>query len=145
MVSADIIGRPQSCLISACDTMARGARVKVHGWYDTEWGVWQSSAGIGGADRPLSAFHGSMGHGVSQGPPRMSHTCVLPPRSFVESSGLSGSRSWEGRGPDVGCGGVMLTVEERDERERLGRGRTTVPANPAAVAQRTLVGRPSGR
>jgi len=38
LVSADIIGRPQSCLISACDTMARGTSVKVLGWYDNEWG-----------------------------------------------------------------------------------------------------------
>jgi len=38
LVSANIIGRPQSCLISACDTMARGTSVKVLGWYDNEWG-----------------------------------------------------------------------------------------------------------
>jgi len=38
MVSADIIGRPQSCLFSACDTMSSGDRVKVLGWYDNEWG-----------------------------------------------------------------------------------------------------------
>ena len=38
MVSADIIGRPQSCIFSSCDTMAKGDRVKVLGWYDNEWG-----------------------------------------------------------------------------------------------------------
>ncbi len=38
LVSADIIGRSQSCLFSACDTMARGELVKVLGWYDNEWG-----------------------------------------------------------------------------------------------------------
>ena len=38
MVSTDIIGRPQSCLFSAYDTMTRGDRIKVLGWYDNEWG-----------------------------------------------------------------------------------------------------------
>ena len=38
LVSADIVGRPQSCIFSACDTIARGTRVKVLGWYDNEWG-----------------------------------------------------------------------------------------------------------
>ena len=38
IVSADIIGQAYSCLFSACDTMAIGARVKVLGWYDNEWG-----------------------------------------------------------------------------------------------------------
>ncbi len=38
LVSADIIGRPQSCVFSCCDTMVRGERVKVLGWYDNEWG-----------------------------------------------------------------------------------------------------------
>ncbi len=38
LVSSDIIGRPQSCLFSACDTMTSGDRVKVLGWYDNEWG-----------------------------------------------------------------------------------------------------------
>ncbi len=38
MVSSDIVGRPQSCILSACDTMTHGARVKVIGWYDNEWG-----------------------------------------------------------------------------------------------------------
>ncbi len=38
LVSADIVGRPQSCVFSACDTMVNGTRVKVIGWYDNEWG-----------------------------------------------------------------------------------------------------------
>ncbi|MEJ7562583.1 MAG: type I glyceraldehyde-3-phosphate dehydrogenase [Ilumatobacteraceae bacterium] len=38
LVSSDIIGRPQSCVFSACDTMTSGDRVKVLGWYDNEWG-----------------------------------------------------------------------------------------------------------
>jgi len=38
MVSSDVIGRAESCLFSACDTMASGERVKVLGWYDNEWG-----------------------------------------------------------------------------------------------------------
>ena len=38
MVSTDIVGRAYSCLFSACDTMTNGARVKVLGWYDNEWG-----------------------------------------------------------------------------------------------------------
>ena len=38
LVSTDFVGRPQSCIFSACDTMARGNRVKVLGWYDNEWG-----------------------------------------------------------------------------------------------------------
>jgi glyceraldehyde 3-phosphate dehydrogenase len=37
-VSADIVGNPHSCVLSACDTMVRGTRVKVLGWYDNEWG-----------------------------------------------------------------------------------------------------------
>jgi glyceraldehyde 3-phosphate dehydrogenase len=38
LVSADIVGRSQSCIFSACDTIARANRVKVLGWYDNEWG-----------------------------------------------------------------------------------------------------------
>jgi glyceraldehyde 3-phosphate dehydrogenase (phosphorylating) len=38
LVSADIVGKPQSCIVSACDTMVHGTRVKVLGWYDNEWG-----------------------------------------------------------------------------------------------------------
>jgi glyceraldehyde 3-phosphate dehydrogenase len=38
LVSADIVGRPQSCVFSACDTMVRGSRVKLLGWYDNESG-----------------------------------------------------------------------------------------------------------
>ncbi len=38
LVSSDIIGRPQSCVFSACDTMVNGNRVKALGWYDNEWG-----------------------------------------------------------------------------------------------------------
>lgn len=38
LVSADIVGRPHSCVFSAYDTMARDTRVKVLGWYDNEWG-----------------------------------------------------------------------------------------------------------
>jgi glyceraldehyde 3-phosphate dehydrogenase len=38
LVSADIVGKPQSCIVSACDTMVHGNRVKVLGWYDNEWG-----------------------------------------------------------------------------------------------------------
>ena len=38
IVSSDIVGRPHSCVYSACDTMTLGPRVKVIGWYDNEWG-----------------------------------------------------------------------------------------------------------
>jgi len=38
IVSSDIVGQAYSCLFSCCDTMANGARVKVLGWYDNEWG-----------------------------------------------------------------------------------------------------------
>jgi len=38
MVSSDVVGRAYSCLFSACDTMVKGDRVKVLGWYDNEWG-----------------------------------------------------------------------------------------------------------
>jgi glyceraldehyde 3-phosphate dehydrogenase len=38
LVSADIVGNPASCILSARDTMANGRLVKVLGWYDNEWG-----------------------------------------------------------------------------------------------------------
>jgi glyceraldehyde 3-phosphate dehydrogenase len=38
LVSADIVGHPESCLFSAGDTMAHGESVKILGWYDNEWG-----------------------------------------------------------------------------------------------------------
>jgi glyceraldehyde 3-phosphate dehydrogenase (phosphorylating) len=38
LVSTDIVGKPHSCVFSACDTMVRGTRAKVLGWYDNEWG-----------------------------------------------------------------------------------------------------------
>jgi glyceraldehyde 3-phosphate dehydrogenase len=38
IVSSDVVGRPHSCVYSACDTMTMGNRVKVIGWYDNEWG-----------------------------------------------------------------------------------------------------------
>jgi glyceraldehyde 3-phosphate dehydrogenase len=38
IVSTDIVGQAYSCLLSSCDTMAQGTRVKVLGWYDNEWG-----------------------------------------------------------------------------------------------------------
>ena len=38
LVSADIVGNPASCVLSAKDTMANGNLVKVLGWYDNEWG-----------------------------------------------------------------------------------------------------------
>jgi glyceraldehyde 3-phosphate dehydrogenase len=37
LVSSDIVGRAESCVFSACDTMARDRQVKVLGWYDNEW------------------------------------------------------------------------------------------------------------
>jgi len=38
LVSADIVGNPASCILSAGETMASGSLVKVLGWYDNEWG-----------------------------------------------------------------------------------------------------------
>ncbi|HUV10429.1 MAG TPA: type I glyceraldehyde-3-phosphate dehydrogenase [Acidimicrobiia bacterium] len=38
LVSADIVGNPASCILSAGETMANGSLVKVLGWYDNEWG-----------------------------------------------------------------------------------------------------------
>ncbi len=38
LVSADIVGNPASCILSAGETMANGTLVKVLGWYDNEWG-----------------------------------------------------------------------------------------------------------
>jgi glyceraldehyde 3-phosphate dehydrogenase len=38
LVSTDIIGNPHSCVFDAPTTMAKGAQVKVLGWYDNEWG-----------------------------------------------------------------------------------------------------------
>ena len=37
LVSSDILGNSHSCVISACDTMARGRHVKTLAWYDNEW------------------------------------------------------------------------------------------------------------
>ena len=37
LVSSDIVGDSHSCVISACDTMARGPHVKILAWYDNEW------------------------------------------------------------------------------------------------------------
>jgi glyceraldehyde 3-phosphate dehydrogenase len=38
LVSADIVGRPASCVFDSGLTMAAGQLVKVYGWYDNEWG-----------------------------------------------------------------------------------------------------------
>jgi glyceraldehyde 3-phosphate dehydrogenase len=38
LVSADIVGNPYSTIFDAPLTMAVGRQVKVHGWYDNEWG-----------------------------------------------------------------------------------------------------------
>ena len=38
LVSSDIVGNPHSCIFDAPTTMAKGAQVKVLGWYDNEWG-----------------------------------------------------------------------------------------------------------
>ncbi len=38
LVSADIVGKPSSCIFSARDTMVNGGMAKVLGWYDNEWG-----------------------------------------------------------------------------------------------------------
>ena len=37
LVSSDILGNSHSCVVSACDTMARGRHVKTLAWYDNEW------------------------------------------------------------------------------------------------------------
>jgi len=58
IVSTDIIGQAYSCLFSSCDTMARGDRVKVLGWYDNEWGysnrLLDLAALMGAERRPLA-------------------------------------------------------------------------------------------
>ncbi len=38
IVSSDIVGNPDSCIIDGLSTMAHGNQVKVIGWYDNEWG-----------------------------------------------------------------------------------------------------------
>ncbi len=38
IVSSDIIGNPNSCIIDGLSTMANGRMVKLIGWYDNEWG-----------------------------------------------------------------------------------------------------------
>ena len=38
LVSADIVGNPHSSIFDAPLTQALGRQVKVHGWYDNEWG-----------------------------------------------------------------------------------------------------------
>ena len=38
IVSSDIIGNPNSCIIDAQSTMVTGDLVKVVGWYDNEFG-----------------------------------------------------------------------------------------------------------
>ena len=38
LVSADIVGNPHSSVFDAPLTQAAGRQVKVHGWYDNEWG-----------------------------------------------------------------------------------------------------------
>lgn len=38
LVSADIVGNPYSSIFDAPLTQAAGHQVKVHGWYDNEWG-----------------------------------------------------------------------------------------------------------
>ncbi|HEY8339310.1 MAG TPA: type I glyceraldehyde-3-phosphate dehydrogenase, partial [Egibacteraceae bacterium] len=38
LVSADIVGNPHSSIFDAPLTQAIGNQVKVHGWYDNEWG-----------------------------------------------------------------------------------------------------------
>jgi len=42
-------------LDSACDTIARGARVKVLGWYDNEWGYANRLLELAALIGPLSA------------------------------------------------------------------------------------------
>jgi glyceraldehyde 3-phosphate dehydrogenase len=38
LVSADIVGNPHSSIYDAPLTQMLGRQVKVHGWYDNEWG-----------------------------------------------------------------------------------------------------------
>ncbi len=38
IVSSDIVGNSNSCIIDGLSTMAHGRTVKVIGWYDNEWG-----------------------------------------------------------------------------------------------------------
>lgn len=38
LVSADIVGRPESCIVDTGMTLTMGTMVKVIGWYDNEWG-----------------------------------------------------------------------------------------------------------
>jgi glyceraldehyde 3-phosphate dehydrogenase len=38
IVSSDIVGNSNSCIIDGLSTMAHGNLVKVIGWYDNEWG-----------------------------------------------------------------------------------------------------------
>jgi glyceraldehyde 3-phosphate dehydrogenase (phosphorylating) len=38
IVSSDIVGNSNSCIIDGLSTMARGRQVKLIGWYDNEWG-----------------------------------------------------------------------------------------------------------
>ncbi|HEY8452216.1 MAG: type I glyceraldehyde-3-phosphate dehydrogenase [Micromonosporaceae bacterium] len=38
LVSADVVGRPASCVVDAALTAASGDLVRVVGWYDNEWG-----------------------------------------------------------------------------------------------------------
>jgi glyceraldehyde 3-phosphate dehydrogenase len=38
IVSSDIVGNSNSCIIDGLSTMAHGKQVKVIGWYDNEWG-----------------------------------------------------------------------------------------------------------
>jgi glyceraldehyde 3-phosphate dehydrogenase len=38
IVSSDIVGDPNSCIIDGASTMVSGSLVKVFGWYDNEWG-----------------------------------------------------------------------------------------------------------
>jgi glyceraldehyde 3-phosphate dehydrogenase len=38
IVSADIVGNPNSLILDGLSTMANGRMVKVIGWYDNEWG-----------------------------------------------------------------------------------------------------------
>lgn len=38
LVSADIVGNPYSSIFDARLTQAVGNQIKVHGWYDNEWG-----------------------------------------------------------------------------------------------------------
>lgn len=38
IVSSDVIGNPNSCILDAQSTMVLGKMVKIVGWYDNEWG-----------------------------------------------------------------------------------------------------------